>query len=108
MDNDGPEASPARAVVIELHTLREEFRSALLAYSVRIEQQLAAVETAVDSLSKQRRIPPARLRDLRDMLGLLRKFSIKPEKGRRKDLKKIDDLVDDLSMLAENWGTENP
>lgn len=106
MDNDGPEASPTRAVVSEIHKLRDEFRSALLAYSVRVEQQLAAVETSVDSLSKQRKIPTAQLRDLRDMLGLLRKFSIKPEKGRRKDLKKIDELVDDLSMLAENWSSK--
>jgi len=54
-------------------------------------------------LTGAKKVPPAKMRDLRDMLTLLRKFSIKPEKGRRKDLKKIDALVGDLTMLIEQW-----
>lgn len=106
MDADGPDASPTRAVLAALSELRDEFRSALLAYSVRIEQEIAAVETATEALSKRRKIPTTRMRDLRDMLTLLRKFSIKPERGRRKDLKKIADLVGDLTMLTENWSDD--
>ena len=42
--------------------------------------------------------------DLRDMLTLLRTLEIKPEAGRRKDLKKIESLVEDLRVLSERWG----
>ncbi len=37
------------------------------------------------------------------MLMLLRNASLKTDKGRRKDLKKIDSLIADLTMLTENW-----
>ncbi len=42
--------------------------------------------------------------DLRDMLTLLRTLEVKPEAGRRKDLKKIESLVEDLRVLSERWG----
>jgi len=103
MDPSPPEASPAKSVVEELDTLRAEFRSALLAYAGRIEEEISLVQQAADKLTGSKKIPAAKMRDLRDMLTLLRKFSIKPEKGRRKDLKKIDALVGDLSMLIEQW-----
>ena len=41
--------------------------------------------------------------DLRDMLTLLRTLEVKPEAGRRKDLKKIESLVEDLRLLSERW-----
>jgi t-SNARE complex subunit (syntaxin) len=34
---------------------------------------------------------------------LLRHRQLKPDKGRRKDLKKIESVVSDLTMLIENW-----
>ena len=37
------------------------------------------------------------------MLTLLRHRQIKADKGRRKDLKKIESVVNDLAMLIENW-----
>ena len=37
------------------------------------------------------------------MLTLLRNSGVKPEKGRRKDLKKLDSISDDLTMMVENW-----
>lgn len=103
MDSDSVETSPARSVVTELDALRDEFRSALQAYASRLEEELGLVKKAVAEQGAKKKLPAARVRDLRDMLTLLRKFSIKPEKGRRKDLKKIDALVGDLSMLIEHW-----
>ena len=43
------------------------------------------------------------IHDLRDMLTLLRTLQIKPEAGRRKDLKKIEGLVEELRLLSERW-----
>jgi len=37
------------------------------------------------------------------MLTLLRNAGVKPEKGRRKDLKKLDTISEDLAMMVQNW-----
>ncbi len=103
MEAEAPEASPAKSVSEELDALRAEFRSALSAYASRIEEEIGAIQAAANTIAAKKKIPAAQLRDLRDMLTVLRKFSIKPEKGRRKDLKKIDALVGDLTMLIEHW-----
>ena len=103
MEAEAPDSSPIKSVSGELEKLRTEFRAALETYAARIEEEIGGVQQRVDALESKRKIPTAKLRDLRDMLTLLRKFSIKPEKGRRKDLKKIDSLVGDLSMLVEHW-----
>ena len=42
-----------------------------------------------------RQVP--KIRDLRDMLTLLRHRQLKPDKGRRKDLKKIESVVERFS-----------
>jgi len=74
-------------------------------WSQRVTRESDALDLkrGVFKLTSAKKIPAAKMRDLRDMLTLLRKFSIKPEKGRRKDLKKIDALVGDLTMLIEQW-----
>lgn len=92
-----------KTVIEELDKLRADFRASLDTYAARIEEEIAQVQSATEPYSKKKKIPEAKLRDLREMLTLLRKFSIKPEKGRRKDLKKIDALVGDLTMLIETW-----
>lgn len=85
-----------------LDGLQADFRSALETYASRIDAEIDGIRKAIQAQEKK---PPsqAKLRDLRDMLTLLRKFQIKPEKGRRKDLKKIDTLIGDLTLLIENW-----
>jgi hypothetical protein len=37
------------------------------------------------------------------MITLCRTLDLKPEKGRRKDLKKIDTLVEELETMVQNW-----
>jgi hypothetical protein len=103
MDAPAPEASPAKPVIEALNSLQEEFRGALQAYAARIDEDISRVQKAVLSESAKKKFAPAKLRDLRDMFTILRKASIKSGKGRRKDLKKIDALVEDLTMLIEHW-----
>ena len=38
------------------------------------------------------------------MMILVQKRKLKPEKGRRKDLRKIDSLIEDLQALVPNKG----
>jgi len=97
------DASPMKSVVEELETLRSDFRASLNSYATRIESEITTIRAAVEKDGKKVKVSSARIRDLRDMLTLLRKFQIKPEKGRRKDLKKLDSLVGDLTLLIESW-----
>jgi uncharacterized protein YfkK (UPF0435 family) len=103
MEVDGTEASPMKAVAEELAHLRASFRETLEAYATRIDSEIAQVEEVIRAELGNEKISAAKLRDLRDMLTLLRHTRFKSEKGRRKDLKKIDSLVGDLAMLIENW-----
>lgn len=104
MKSEGPsEASPVKSVIEELDTLQAAFHGTLQSYTARVDAEVALIRETVQTLSGQEKIPAARLRDLRDMLTLLRNSSFKTEKGRRKDLKKIDNILEDLAMLTENW-----
>jgi len=103
MNPEQEEASPMKAVSLELSALKETLRAAAEVYTARLNSEIDQVDTAVRSIEKSKKIPAAKLRDLRDMLTLLRHVQVKPEKGRRKDLKKLDSLVGDLLLLIENW-----
>lgn len=97
------EASPVKAVVEELETLQAAFHGTLESYTARIDAEITVIRETVQTKAGKNKISSARLRDLRDMLTLLRNSSFKTEKGRRKDLKKIDNILEDLAMLTENW-----
>ena len=103
MKTDGSEASPIKAVVTELQNLRTELREVAHSYATRLESEIERVRVAVETGSTAKNLSSAKIRDLRDMLTLLRHRQIKPDKGRRKDLKKIESIVSDLGMLIENW-----
>ncbi len=97
------EASPLKAVIEELEALRTQSRATIEAYALRLDSEIEQVRTTVEKSLDRKKLPPAKLRDLRDMLTILRKSSLNPEKGRRKDLKRVDTLVGDLAMLVETW-----
>lgn len=97
------EASPVKSVIEELDALQAAFHHTLQSYSARMDSEIAALRDIVRTREDQEKISSAHLRDLRDMLTLLRNSSFKTDKGRRKDLKKIDNILEDLSMLTENW-----
>ena len=42
-----------------------------------------------------------RLHDIRDLTIMMRKRKLKPEKGRRKDVRKLDSLIHDLHSIAQ-------
>lgn len=101
MKVDGTEASPMKAVSQELDTLKVLLREALAAYTARLEEDISLIQAKVNVPEKK--VSSAKIRDLRDMLTLLRRSPIKPDKARRKDLKKIESLIEDLQMLSESW-----
>lgn len=101
MKSDGSEASPSKAVVSELQDLRAELREAASSYAARLDAEIERVRAAVEASADA--AAGAKVRDLRDMLTLLRHRQIRADKGRRKELKKIESVIGDLAMLIENW-----
>ncbi len=104
-------ASPAKSVAEELRGLRRSFDDAVASYKARLHRELDEVIAAVSRLefgadgALNSQHGEEQTRDLRDMLSLLRNLQLRPEKGRRKDLKKIDTTVGDLHLLIERWLT---
>jgi hypothetical protein len=101
MKSDGSEASPSKAVVSELQDLRAELREAASSYAAKLDAEIERVRVAVEAVGGN--TSGAKVRDLRDMLTLLRHRQIKADKGRRKELKRIESVISDLAMLIENW-----
>lgn len=93
-----------RPVVEELAFLRKTLRDLVAAYSDQIEGEITVLLAAVmtDAESK-RKLPASRAHDLRDMISLLRNLEIKPAKGKRRDFKKIEELVGELRRIVERW-----
>jgi rubrerythrin len=101
MKSDSSEASPSKAVVSELQDLRAELRETASSYVARLDAEIERVRSAVEGMRTSS--SGAKIRDLRDMLTMLNHRQIKADKGRRKDLKKMESIVKDLGMLIENW-----
>ncbi|GAB4167160.1 MAG: hypothetical protein Fur0032_05010 [Terrimicrobiaceae bacterium] len=103
MHSDDSENAPVRATVAEIERLRAEFRDLMKAYTQKVDGEFAGVQAALAGLASRDQLPGSLLRDLRDMLTVLRNTQIKPGKARRKDIKKLESVAEDLRMLTESW-----
>lgn len=97
------EASPAKALLEELELFRVLCHGTLEGIASRLDEQIDAIKFRVEALGAGEDVSSGKNRDIRDMLTLLRNAGVKPDKGRRKDLKRLDSISDDLSMMVENW-----
>jgi hypothetical protein len=110
------ESSPHKFAAKDLETLRKTFRALCQRYAERVDGEMAAllekVLAAEKIVSEQTERPRnqtvaaaqlSQVHDLRDMLMLLRSVEVKPDASRRKDLKKIETLVEDLRLLTARW-----
>jgi hypothetical protein len=93
-----------REVFLRLQQLRSSTRKVARTYVANIEREIAGISVALGATRPRRRTgksvsPEALVRSL-DLFDQVR---LKPEKGRRKDLKKIEQLVTALQRaLAKN------
>ena len=94
--------SPVKILETELEKLRSDLRATVRAYAARLEIDLAESRAALGSLKPAEELSRERLHELRDLMIHVRKRKLKPEKGRRKDLRKIDSLIEDLQLLVPN------
>lgn len=99
------EAQLRRLLTIELDELRAELREAIEAFRLRLEGQIAQVQETLAAPD-----PPegeadrgARLATLTSAIAMLRELQVKPEKGRRRDLKQIEQALDAIRDQIIGW-----
>jgi hypothetical protein len=90
------ESSPVTMLESELHALHRDLRTTAKAYIARLENDLLVCLAALRSYGPIEKVPGEMLHQIRDLTIIVRNRKLKPEKGRRKDLRKIDSLIVDL------------
>src|SRR6267154_6066736 len=98
------ESSPLTMFESELHALHHDLRTVAKAYVSRLENDLLVCIAALRSYGPIEQLPSELLHEIRDLTIIVRNRKLKPEKGRRKDLRKIDSLIVDL---ASTMGHKN-
>jgi hypothetical protein len=72
-------------------------------YLARLHREIAEL---IRTLEKKHVEPGFSRRELKDLQSIMKQISqlqINPERGRRKDLKKIDALIGNLQSTVEKW-----
>jgi hypothetical protein len=95
------EVSPVTMLTDELDAVRRDLRRTIRAYAARLELDLAESIAAVTRYKRAEDLTRERLHDIRDLTIMMRKRKLKPEKGRRKDVRKLDSLIRDLHSIAQ-------
>jgi hypothetical protein len=90
-------ASPIKSALEEVDALRRLFKTTLDRYAATVETDLEQLEARVGASGEDQ------IRDLRDITSLLRMLDVKPQKGRRRDLKKIENALEDALDIAQRW-----
>ncbi len=90
------ESSPVTMLEAELHALHRDLRTIAKAYIARLETDLLVCLVALRSYGPIEQVSREMLHQIRDLTIVVRNRKLKPEKGRRKDLRKIDSLIVDL------------
>jgi hypothetical protein len=92
------EVTPLTKVQAELMAMRRKLRATIRAYAARLEIDLAESAAAVAALKPS--LSRQQLHEIRELTTLLRDCKVKPEKGRRKDLRKLDSVIHELHSIT--------
>jgi hypothetical protein len=69
-------------------------------YVARLHRELVELTKALDRASRDGSL---REKQLRSILKQIEHLQIDPERGRRKDLKKIDKIIGEIQAVVEGW-----
>ena len=94
------EVTPLTKLQAELATLRRKLRATIRAYAARLEIDLAESTAAVAALKPAETLSRQRLHEIREVTTVLRDCKVKPEKGRRKDLRRLDSLIHEVHSIT--------
>lgn len=72
-------------------------------YLARLHRELADLIRTLERKQTGVGLTRVETKELNDMLKRIAQLQINPERGRRKDLKKIDALIGELQSTIERW-----
>jgi hypothetical protein len=72
-------------------------------YVARLHREIAELIRAIERKQVEPDFSSGKLKDFRSILKLMADLQINPEKGRRKDLKRIDLLIGQLQSVVDKW-----
>jgi hypothetical protein len=72
-------------------------------YLARLHREIAELIRVLEKKQAEPGFSRRELKDLHDILKRIALLQINPERGRRKDLKKIDALIGELQATVERW-----
>ena len=72
-------------------------------YLARLHREIAELIRVLEKKQAEPSFSRRELKDLHEILKQIANLQINPEKGRRKDLKKIDALIGELQSTVERW-----
>jgi hypothetical protein len=90
------ESSPVTMLESEIHALHRDLRTTAKAYIARLENDLLVCLAVLKASGPIEHISGGMLHQIRDLTIIVRNRKLKPKKGRRKDLRKVDSLIVDL------------
>jgi len=100
--SSGPASSQVgRTVGIELAHLRALFREVVTSYVQKREAQIERVAELVQELSRSSTSPSEQTAFLQQLVDQIRELKVKPRKGRRKDVLRLDALIKELAAWAD-------
>ena len=72
-------------------------------YVARLHREIAELIRALEKKQAEPGFSRRELKGLHEILKRIALLQINPERGRRKDLKKIDSLIGELQSTVERW-----
>jgi DNA gyrase/topoisomerase IV subunit A len=93
---EGDEQDIQKIISAELHRLRSLFREIVRNYAARVEGEIAQIREVVEEQREEKGGEEA----IQAMRTSIRKLKVKLEKGRRKDLQRIHDLIREMGRWA--------
>ncbi len=81
-----------------LHSLRDDAETATQHYALRTQAALAEMIARLDATQASAQLPA---RAVKALLACIQNLAIKPKKGRAKDLKRIDALIEKLTAVFQ-------
>jgi len=72
-------------------------------YVARLHREIAELLRVIEKKQAEPDFSRRKLKDFREILKLIADLQINPERGRRKDLKRIDALIGELQSVVDKW-----
>lgn len=86
-----------------LRTLRSDFEEIISKYTLNVQAQIEEMILIVEQENGDENRKTLKSKDIEKMVTGIRKMKIKPNKGRMKDIKRIQALLDDIEFILSTY-----